>query len=171
MKRKGIFSGLLCLSITAYLLFMPGYIRQGRGEDFCLANLLTKKPVSVGTITLYHVASVKTYQGSVTAYLTERAESFQKLHPGVHIEVEGMSEKDYLERLAYGRFPDMLSFFAGTAYEELLQSCAFEDLPSLRQGLSASAYAVPYFFSGYVLSSLSGDFSGLSASVSEEKPL
>ena len=108
----------------------------------------------MGTITLCHIVTAKTYQGSVTAFLQERAEAFSKKHFGVRVVVEGMGEADFRERLSNGRRADMYSFFSGALYEELLQAASFQPGTELRAGLSVTPYAAPWCFSGYVKTSV-----------------
>lgn len=118
------------------------------GVDFYLEQLQIEKPEWQGTITLYHIVSAKTYQGSVTYYLQTQAEAFERNNRGVFIEVIGMSEEDYKERLEYGRTPDAFSFFAGSVYREQLQFLN-QDYGGFVEGLRALEQAVPYLYSGY----------------------
>lgn len=138
------------LMILLFLLYAGPRVGEGTGESFYVKNRQLPEVEYVGTITLYHIVTSKTYQGSVTAFLQERAESFSARHFGVRITVEGMGESDFWERLSYGRRADMYSFFSGALYEELLQAATFERSASLREGLSVTPYAAPWCFSGYV---------------------
>ena len=150
MRKSLSFRAAAALLILLFLLFAAPRVKAGTGESFYVHNRQLSEPEYVGTITLYHVVSRRTYQGSVTAFLEERAEAFNKRNFGVRIVVEGMGEDDFWERLAYGRRADMYSFFSGALYEELLQAAAFDDTAELRQGLRATPYAAPWCFSGYV---------------------
>ncbi|MBQ7278060.1 MAG: hypothetical protein IJR17_02530 [Clostridia bacterium] len=149
MNKKLCFHGLVTLLLLGVLALGWGQIRQGPGENYYV-SLHKKAPIEyVPTITLYHVVSHKTMQGSVTGFLMDRAKAFMKLHPGVYLEVEGMDEEAFYHRLSLGRRPQLYSFFSGALYEELLQAAHFQP-PELRPGLSATAYAAPWLFSGYV---------------------
>ena len=149
--RKGlVFRAAGALLILLFLLYAGPRVGTGTGESFYVKNRQLPEPDYVGTITLYHVVTCKTFQGSVTAFLQERAEAFNQRHFGVRITVEGMGEADFQERLAYGRRADMYSFFSGALYEELLQEADFVPGTDLREGLSLTAYAAPWCFSGYV---------------------
>ena len=136
--------------ILLYLLYAGPRVGRGTGESFYVKNRRLSEPEYVGTITLYHIVTCRTYQGSVTAFLQERAESFSAKNFGVRVVVEGMGESDFWERLSYGRRADMYSFFSGALYEEQLQRAAFVPDTDLRPGLSVTEYAAPWCFSGYV---------------------
>ena len=138
------------LLILLFLLYAGPRVGAGTGESFYVQNRQLPEVEYVGTITLYHIVTRRTYQGSVTAFLQERAEAFNARHFGVRVVVEGMGEADFWERLSYGRRADMYSFFSGALYEELLQAAAFQPAAALREGLSVTAYAAPWCFSGYV---------------------
>ena len=149
--RKGLLlRAVVALLILAFLVRVGPTVGAAAGDSFYVQNRLPAAPDYVGTITLYHIVTHRTYQGSVTAFLQERAEAFNKRHFGVRIAVEGMGEQDFMERLSYGRRADMYSFFSGALYEELLQAATFAPEASLRPGLAVTSYAAPWFFSGYV---------------------
>ena len=149
--RKGlVFRAAAALLILLFLLYAGPRVGEGTGESFYVQNRQIPEPEYVGTVTLYHVVTRKTWQGSVTAFLTERAEAFNKRHFGVRIVVEGMGEDDFWERLRYGRRADMYSFFSGALYEELLQEAPFDPGTELREGIHLTPYAAPWCFSGYV---------------------
>ena len=150
MTKTKLFRALLCVGISGYLLLLPWRLPAGGQTDFFTALWQPKKTVKLESITLYHIASHRTYQGSVTEFLKEQAKAFEKMHCGVHIEVEGMGCAAFAERLEHGRTPDAYSFFAGDLYQQQLGTHALA-MPELRGGLYADACAVPYFFSGYVL--------------------
>ena len=141
------------LLMLLFLLYAAPKVGAGTGESFYVKNRQITEPEYVGTITLYHIVTHRTYQGSVTAFLQERAEAFNKRHFGVRIVVEGMGEGDFLERLSYGRRADMYSFFSGALGEEELQKAAFVPEADLRPGLSVTPRAAPWCFSGYVQTS------------------
>ena len=154
MGKRLFFRAAAALLILLFLLYAGPRVGAGTGESFYVKNRQLPEPEYVGTITLYHIVTARTYQGSVTAFLQERAEAFSKRHFGVRITVEGMGEADFQERLSYGRRADMYSFFTGALYEELLQAADFVPGTDLREGLSVTAYAGPWCFSGYVQTSV-----------------
>lgn len=141
------------LLLAAALLFAPLVLSEGirikaERETDRLPPVLYQ-----GTATLYHIVSERTLTGSVTNWLKERAQAFEKSHHGAHLAIEGMSETDFFERIANGRPADGYSFFTGALYPEF-----FRPLPSLlrskdsyRVGITANDYAIPYFFSCDVL--------------------
>ena len=120
MGKKLLFRAVCAALILLFLLYAAPRVGAGTGESFYVKNRQLPEPEYAGTITLYHVVTCRTGQGSVTAFLQERAEAFSKRHCGVRITVEGMGEKDFLERLSHGRRADMYSFFSGALSEELL---------------------------------------------------
>lgn len=149
--RKGlVFRALCAIGILLFLLYAAPRVGEGTGESFYVKTRQIPEPEYVGTITLYHVVTYRTYQGSVTAFLQERAEVFNKRHFGVRIVVEGMGEEDFRERLSYGRRADMYSFFSGALQKELLQGAVFQPGADLRPGLAVTPCAAPWCFSGYV---------------------
>ena len=150
MGKRLFFRAAAALLILLFLLYAGPRVGAGTGESFYVKSRQLQPPDYVGTLTLYHIVTCKTYQGSVTAFLTERAEAFNKRHFGVRITVEGMGEADFWERMAYGRRADMYSFFSGVLYEELLQEVDFAPETDLRPGLTLTPYAAPWCFSGYV---------------------
>ena len=150
MRKRLLLRAVVALLILAFLVRVGPTVGAAAGDSFYVQNRQPAAPDYVGTITLYHIVTHRTYQGSVTAFLQERAEAFNKQHFGVRIAVEGMGEQDFLERLSYGRRADMYSFFSGALYEELLQAATFAPEASLRPGLAVTSYAAPWFFSGYV---------------------
>ena len=150
MGKRLFFRAAAALLILLFLLYAGPRVGAGTGESFYVKSRQLQPPDYVGTLTLYHIVTCKTYQGSVTAFLTERAEAFNKRHFGVRITVEGMGEADFWERMAYGRRADMYSFFSGALYEEQLQAAAFEPEAELRAGLTITPCAAPWCFSGYV---------------------
>lgn len=154
MRKRLLFRAFCALLILLLLLYAGPRVGEGTGESFYVKNRRLPEPEYVGTITLYHIVTCRTYQGSVTAFLQERAEAFNQRHFGVRITVEGMGESDFWERLTYGRRADMYSFFSGALYEELLQAAAFDPGTELRRGLCVTAYAAPWCFSGYVQSNV-----------------
>ena len=154
--------------ILLFLLYAAPRVGEGMGESFYVKSRQLAEPEYAGTITLNHIVTRKTYQGSVTAFLEERAEAFNRRHFGVRIVVEGMGEKDFWERLSYGRYADMYSFFSGAIYEELLQKAAFTPEADLRPGLSVTEYAAPWCFSGYVKTTV-GETDPVAALANEAK--
>lgn len=150
MRKTLLIRAGCALLILLFLLYAGPRVGAGTGESFYVRNRQLAAPEYAGTITLYHVVTRRTYQGSVTAFLQERAEAFNKRHFGVRVTVEGMGEDDFWERLSYGRRADMYSFFSGALYEELLQTADFSSETELRPGLLVTPYAAPWCFSGYV---------------------
>lgn len=140
--------GSLCIAL--YLIFVPRLLFAGVQNNRIEQLHAIPKPQFQGTAVLYHIVSDRTYTGSVTNWLNEQAKKFERENEGAHLLIEGMSENDFYERVAYGRTADGYSFFSGTLYRELLQEFNVE-CPELRTGLSVTELAVPYFYSGNAL--------------------
>lgn len=150
-----IFRATATLMIVVFLLLSPGYIKERLASDPFRAFFDIPEAKWHGKIELWHIVSFRTYQGSVTKLLRERATAWNKSHPGIHIEVVGMTEKKFQERIARGEFPDAYSFASGVCYLEQLQALSM-DAPKLTGSIPCATnngdlYAVPYLYSGYFL--------------------
>ena len=142
-----VFRIVTSLLLIALLCLSPYFWKQSQRDFFAELNS-TEPPHFSGTVTLYHIVSERTYAGSLTNWLQMCADQYEKKHRGTHIQVEGMTEPYYLERVEYGRLPDAYSFFSGTLSEDALQPILMTS-EGLREGLFDTAYAVPYCFTGY----------------------
>ncbi len=139
---------ILCILLLFALAFSPRYLIEQSRRDFFAEVRRREPPSFVGTLVLYHIVSERTYAGSVTAWLQTQADAYGKKHKGTHILVEGMTEPLFWERIEYGRVPDGYSFFSGTLPTDRLREMETKTC-DLRDGLADTAYAVPYFYSGY----------------------
>ncbi len=153
-----VLRALLALAIAAFLLFSPRFLLEGLSQDYTHGIFELEEPEWEGIIELWHIVDFKAYQGSVTRYLAARTEAFCKAHPGVFIEVTGMTVEAFAERYARGDRPDAYSFPGGLLYREQLRPLPAEidGLAALRPGLRAAeaegtVYAAPYLMSGYFL--------------------
>ncbi len=137
-----------CFALVAFLLFSPALLKKGAQESFTDARFVRKDKGYQGTIVLYHIVRQRPYTGSLTKWLSDRAEAYEKKHRGTHIAVEGMDEAAFSERQEYGRGADAYSFFSGSVYEDLLQPLSDFETP-YRDGLFQTDRCVPYAYSGY----------------------
>ena len=137
------------LALVVFLLFSPAALIKGAQTSFTDARFVQKEKGYQGTIVLYHIVRQRPYTGSLTKWLTDRAEAYEKKHRGTHIAVEGMDEAAFSERLEYGRGADAYSFFSGSVYEDLLKPVSVFETP-YRDGLFQTDRCVPYAYSGYV---------------------
>ena len=139
---------ILCFAMICFLLFTPARLITGAQESFVDARFVRKTPDFTGTVVIWHVVRAKPYSGSMTQWLKNRAEAYEKQHKGLFIKIEGMDEKTFYERLEHGRTADAYSFFSGSMIPDRLR-----DIPDLsiayRDGLFQMDRAVPYCFSGY----------------------
>ena len=134
--------------MVCFLLFTPQALKNGAQEQFVDARFVRKTDRYKGAVVIYHVVRQRPYAGSLTQWLKSRAEAYEKKHKGTYIEIEGMDEAHFLERLEQGRRPDAYSFFSGSLYRDRL--AAIPDLHHpYREGLFQTDRCIPYCFSGY----------------------
>ena len=146
---------IMAALIIVYLIVSPAIIQKGLARDQYRDWLTPEKPAWEGRIELWHIVSFRVYQGSVTRYLRERADAYCRAHPGVYMEVVGLTEAQYESRVARGAFPDAYSFAGGLLYAEQLRPFSYEP-PDFRGTLRPAAaggntYAIPWMMSGYFL--------------------
>lgn len=153
-----VLRAVLALLIAAFLLLAPPRLLRGLAGVFPRGVTEQEPPAWEGIIELWHIVDFRAYQGSVTQHLRAQADAFCRAHPGVYIEVTGMSVEAFEQRYARGERPDAYSFPCGLLYREQLRPLpeAPEGIAALRDGLHAAeadgaVYAVPYLMSGYFL--------------------
>ncbi len=140
---------LLCIGMAAFLLFTPAALVKGAQASFEDVRFIRDTDRYTGSILLYHIVRHRPYEGSLTQWLRARAAEYEKKHKGTYIEIEGMDEAAFFERLEHGRRPDAYSFFSGTLYPDRLAALPSLSTP-LREGLFETERCVPYCYSGYV---------------------
>ena len=143
-----VFRTVCCCALVVFLLFTPAALKNAAQKSFTDARFVRKEKGYQGTIVLYHIVRQRPYAGSLTKWLNDRAEAYEKKHRGTHIAIEGMDDATFLERLEYGRIADAYSFFSGSVWEELLQPLEDAGTP-YREGLFQTDRCVPYAYSGY----------------------
>ena len=144
------------LLLLLFLLLAPKPLLRALSDDPMARLFEPEQPDWYGVIEVWHIASFKPFQGSGTKFLREQCQRFQKRHPGVHIEVIGLTPDMFAARIARGAFPDAYSFPAGLLYRERLSAMEPVSLPPLPGNLRAAEadgllYAVPYLASGNFL--------------------
>ena len=143
-----IFRIVCSVLLAAFLLFTPKLLYRNAQREFVDARFVRNEDRLRGTIMLYHIVRHKPYLGSLSAWLQKKADAYEKKHRGTYIAVEGMDEKAFAERLAYGRRADAYSFFSGSVYRDLLQPFSACETP-LREGLFCTDRCAPYCYTGY----------------------
>ena len=144
------------IAIVLFLALTPGWLLEHLSRDQEEDFFTKPTPAWNGRIELWHIAEFRTYQGSVTDFLQDRADRYwKKKDRGVHIDVIGLTVEQYQDRIARGLTPDAYSFPSGFLYPEALQSFPV-DTATLKTGLSPArfqdqVYAVPILMSGYFL--------------------
>jgi len=156
MKRVKLWLRIaLSLALIAFLVISPAHLPESLNRNF-YREWLEKKPEEwSGVITLWHIVDFKSYQGSVTSFLSQCAAAYEKQHPGVYFEVVGMEKSDFDQRIQNGQFPDVYSFPLGALYREQLSAPDITPalLPAFT-GVGSSdgvLCAIPYLSSGYFL--------------------
>ncbi len=145
MKILRIF---LCISMIVFLVLSPKTLVGKAQESYVDARFARDSDRYTGSILLYHVVRHRPYSGSMTQWLKTKASAYEKKHKGTYIEIEGMDEAHFYERLESGRRPDAYSFFSGTLYRDRLKQ--IEDLHvSYRSGLFQTDRCIPYCYTGY----------------------
>jgi hypothetical protein len=139
---------LLCFGMICFLVFSPKALLKGAQASYVDPRFVRDPGKSAGTIVLYHIVRHRPYTGSLTQWLKSRAAAYEKKHKGVYIEIEGMDEAHFAERLQGGRRPDAYSFFSGTMYPDRLKCIENLHFP-YRDGLFQTDRCVPYCYSGY----------------------
>ena len=139
---------LLCIALICFILFTPGKLVSGAQDSFVDARFVRKERTVSGTIVIWHIVRHKPYSGSMTQWLKNRAAEYEKAHKGTFIEIEGMDEATFSERLEHGRTADAYSFFSGSMYRDRLARMP-DLLIAYREGLFRTENAVPYCYTGY----------------------
>ena len=138
----------MCVLLVLFLLFTPAHLASRAKDSFRDARFERKPDLYRGTIVLYHIVRERPYTGSLTAWLTARAEKFEKQHKGTYILIEGMDERTFLERIGQGRIPDAYSFFSGSLWKDRLCELPDFGIP-FRDGLTQNTVSIPYAFTGF----------------------
>ncbi len=139
---------ILCAAAVCFLLFTPQALVKGAQEQFVDTRFVRKTDGYRGSVVICHIVRHRPYAGSITQWLKSRAEAYEKKHKGTFIEIEGMDETHFYERLDRGRRPDAYSFFSGTLYPDRLAALTALDFP-YREGVFRTERCIPYCFSGY----------------------
>ncbi len=158
MRRSAIvLRSILAISMLVFFVCAPPFLRQSLQTNIYRSWLENTKPEWTGIITLWHVVGFKTYQGSVSSFLEQRAAAYESAHRGVYWKILAMTPEEMQERYTRGERPDAWSFALGTLYPEQLSPFSDTlDMPALRGGLTPAlsdgvVYGLPYLYSGYFL--------------------
>ncbi len=138
----------ICIGLVLFLMFTPSYLVSRSRETFIDARFVRKEAEYRGSVLLYHIVRQRPYSGSLTQWLKDRAKEYEKKHRGIFIEIEGMDEASFYERIENGRKPDAYSFFTGSVYRDRLQVLAYPDI-EMRSGIFMTDRAVPYCYTGF----------------------
>ena len=139
---------ILCVGMICFLLFTPNTLIKGAQKTFVDSRFVRNTDRYQGTIFLYHIVRHRPYSGSLTQWLNARAAEYEKKHKGTYLEIEGLDESGFYERLEGGRKADAYSFFSGSVYRDLLKPLSDLGFP-LRNGIFQTDRCVPYCYTGY----------------------
>ena len=78
--------------MVCFLLFTPSQLVKSSQESFQDARFVRDTERYTGSILLYHIVRHRPYAGSLSKWLSDRAETYEKKHRGTHIAVEGMDD-------------------------------------------------------------------------------
>ena len=134
--------------MIAFLLLTPSKLVAGAQKAYVDERFVRNTDRYVGSIVLYHIVRQKPYSGSLTQWLKRRAEAYEKKHKGTYIEIEGMDDASFSERMERGRRPDAYSFFSGSLYADRLREIPSLSVP-FRDGLFQTECCIPYGYTGY----------------------
>ena len=149
----------LCAAMICFLVLTPKRLVAGAQVPFEDKRFTRPTDRYTGSIVLYHIVRHRPYTGSLTQWLKNRAEAYEKKHKGTYIEIEGMEEASFYERLEHGRKADAYSFFSGSLDEDRLGG--MEDLKTpVRDGLFQTNRCAPYCYSGYLRMKKTPDSTG-----------
>jgi len=150
---------ILCICMIVFLAFSPKTLVKKAQESFVDTRFVRDSDRFRGSVMLYHIVRQRPYAGSLSQWLKAKATLYEKKHKGTYIEIEGMDERHFYERLESGRRPDAYSFFSGTLYRDRLQEIEDLHFPYLK-GLFQTSRCVPYCYSGYCILQKSPDGAG-----------
>ncbi|MBR4906044.1 MAG: hypothetical protein IKZ44_04240 [Clostridia bacterium] len=145
--------------MIAFLVLSPKTLVRKAQETYVDPRFVRDTDRYRGSIVLYHVVRHRPYAGSMTQWLKTKASAYERKHKGTFIEIEGMDEQHFYERLDSGRRPDAYSFFSGTLYPDRLREIEDMHVP-YREGLFQTDRCIPYSYSGYCKLCKSQDGSG-----------
>lgn len=148
---KRIISVILIPLIALFIVYLPRYASDDLHRNRFNEWLMHEEEPFAGKITIWHVVGFKPYVGSLGNLLKSAAETIEKKHFGVYVNIEAISVEEAKNRINEGEYPDAFSFPAGFCDETLLlplDSVAvdrFEKLTYCAKGMvNSSLYAIPY---------------------------
>ena len=134
--------------MIVFLVFSPKTLVRKAQETYVDPRFVRDTDRYTGSIVLYHIVRHRPYSGSLTQWLKTKASAYEKKHKGTYIEIEGMDEQHFYERMESGRRPDAYSFFSGTLYPDRLKQIDDLHVP-YREGLFQTDRCIPYCYTGY----------------------
>lgn len=148
---------LLSICSICILCISSSYTMEDIKKNNYKELLTPKKENWTGIIEVWHIVGFKPFQGSITTFLQEIAQTVEAKHPGVYINVTGMEWNDALQKIKRGKTPDLWSFSSGQLYAEQLTKLNTDTTALgiteffLNLGEVDGVYAVPYTYSGYFI--------------------
>lgn len=160
-KTAAFFSVLITICIILMLMFTPDYILANSKRNM-LHEWHNKGVESyAGIINVWHIIGFKPHSGSTSIWLNTRAVEYEKKHKNIFINIVPMSVEEYYTMLATGEKPDLVSFPLGLEYADSFLPYDLSFQESIESNMNSylkavgmvndTAYALPYFYSGYAL--------------------
>lgn len=150
-KSEKVIAIILIPAILLFVLFLPDYVDDKIAQNPFEQWLEHKKEHFSGIITVWHVVEFKPYVGSLGNVIKNAADSIEKNHFKVYLDVTALSSDDAAQLIQKGEFPDVISFPKGFVSEASLhplsesERSAFDNLVDLSLGENNSVvYAIPF---------------------------
>ena len=155
-KKKYIISRIAACSVIAaavlFIFISPRYYGDQLDNDEYKSWLGHEVEPYSGIISIWHIAGIKPFSGSLGALLYDEAKSYSKQFNNVYFDIKTYSGDEAAEQLKRGYYPDIVSFPKGYfSTDDLISICRTEDELHLKGAVQNECYALPYCASGYLL--------------------
>lgn len=136
---------ILLAAVLLLIVFLPKYVGTMLERPGYVDWLRPKREAFRGTLTVWHVVRFRPYLGSLGSWLKQQAQTIEKRHFGVYLNVEALTEEDAAARLALGEMPDIISFPPGFIAPSLLSPLSIDADADLTPGVHCeSLLALPF---------------------------
>lgn len=136
---------ILLVAVLLLIVFLPKYVVTLLDRPGYIDWMRPVREPFRGTLTVWHVVRFRPYLGSLGSWLKQQAQTIEKRHFGVYLNVESISEEDAAVRLASGEMPDVISFPPGFIAPSLLSPLSIDTEADLTPGVhEETLLALPY---------------------------
>ena len=151
-RKRYLRSALILLAAGIFILLSPNYYGRRIGNDEYRSWMMYKREPSIGIIKIWHIAELKPYSGSISAWLKKEADRFASSYIGIHFEVSSFTLEEAEHEIDRGNYPDVISYKSGTVKNDKLRCIGAADGNISPSGcLGEKVYALPYYASGRIL--------------------